>query len=92
MGGINTVYMATFCGMAGSAFGLRSSSPLARPIMSPAGMASVARNTLTVGGPALIGLAMGIASFGNSTELSNLFWNAPTYRREINAIQKEHYY
>ena len=92
MGGINSVYMMTFCGMAGSAFGLRSSTPLVRPLISTAGIASLARNTITTGGPAFFGLGLGIAFFGSYSELSNLVWNSTAYRREIKAVQKEHYY
>ena len=84
--------MATFFGMSGSAFGLRSSTPLVRPLMSGAGLTSLARNTLTTGGPALLGIGLGIAYFGNASELKNLLWNASTYRRELKAVQKEHYY
>ena len=83
--------MATFCGAAGSAFGLRSSAPMVRPIMSAGGIRSLARNTLTTGGPALVGLLFGINTFGNSAELRNLISNAPTYSSEIRAVQREHY-
>ena len=92
MGGFSSVYMATFCGVMGSTFGLRSTTALVNPVISPAGMASMARNTLTAGGPAILGLAIGIASFGDGKELWNLMRNAPTYSREIRAVQKEHYY
>ena len=91
-GGINTVYMMTFCGMAGTAFGLRTSTPLVRPLASAAGLASLARNTVTTGGPVIIGFALGVSYFGNGRELWNLISNAPTYSREIKAVQKEHYY
>mmetsp|Transcript_8275 Transcript_8275/g.11462 ORF Transcript_8275/g.11462 Transcript_8275/m.11462 type:complete len:124 (-) Transcript_8275:116-487(-) len=91
-GGINTLFMMTFCGVGGSVFGLRSTTPLVRPLASTAGLASLARNTMTAGGPALVGLAMGICYFGNPSELKNLLWNARTYSREIRAVQKEHYY
>ena len=91
-GGINTVYLMTFFGVAGRTFGLRSASPVAGTIMSPAGVASLARKTLTTSGPVLLGLMTGVAVFGNGSELGNLIWNAPTYSREFRAVQKEHYY
>ena len=91
-GGFNTVYMTVFFGVAGSTFGLSSSTPLARPLMSSAGMASVARNALTAGAPALLGFAFGVAAFGNGTEFFNLLRNAPTYSREFREVRNEHYY
>ena len=84
--------MTTFMGMAGTTFGMRTSTPLVRPIMSAAGMRSLARNTLTTGGPALAGLLIGISAFGNSSELKNLIVNAPTYSSEIKAVKNEHYF
>ena len=84
--------MATFFGMAGTTFGLRTSTPLVRPIMSAGGIRSLARNTLTTGGPAIAGLLLGVSAFGNSSELSNLIFNAPTYSSEIKAVKKEHYF
>ena len=92
MGGFYTVYAATFFGLAGTAFNVTSAPPLARPLMSGAGMASLARTGLIAGGPVLFGLIMGVNSFGNPTELRNLIWNAPTYRREFKAVLDEHYY
>ena len=91
-GGMNTLYMATFFGMAGRTFGATSSTPLSRPLMSTRGLASVARNTVTAAGPVLLGLTIGITSFGNPTEFKNLLRNGLTYRREFKAVQKEHYY
>ena len=92
MGGINTVYLTVFCGMAGPAFGLTSSTPLVRPLISAAGLGSIARNTLTSSGPLLLGFIVGISAFGNPAEFRNLLWNAGTYSREMKAVQKEHYY
>ena len=92
MGGINTVYMMTFCGMAGQAFGLRTTSPLVRPLMSGAGVASLARNTVTAGGPVILGFVAGMACFGSPSEFYNLLRNSATYSSEIRAVQKEHYY
>ena len=92
MGGFNTVYVATFFGVAASRFGLSAASPLARPIVSKAGLLSIAKNTATAGGPAIMGFCIGVNAFGNPTELKNLLWNASTYRREFKAVQKEYYY
>ena len=91
-GGFSTVYLTVFCGMAGSTFGLSSSTPLVRPLMSSAGLMSVARNSLSTGAPALIGLFVGIAAFGDGKELYNLIRNAPTYSREFKEIRNEQYY
>ena len=91
-GGLNTVYMMTFCGLAGQAFGLRTSSPLVRPLASAAGAASLARNTLTAGGPVIAGLVLGVSYFGNGSELWNLVKNSATYSREHKAVRNEHYY
>ena len=65
-GGFSTVYMTVFFGMAGSAWGLTSSTPLVRPLMSSAGLMSVARNGLSTGAPALVGFILGVGAFGNS--------------------------
>ena len=91
-GGFNTVYMTAFFGMAGSAFKLTSSTPLVRPLMSSAGLMSVARNSLSTGAPALIGFCVGVSAFGNGTELWNLIRNAPTYSREFKEVRTEQYY
>ena len=92
MGGMYTLYMTAFFGMAGSQFGLTSSAPMVRPLMSAAGVKSVARSTLLAGGPAILGFMIGMQTFGNPKELGNLIWNAATYRREFKAVQKEFYY
>ena len=92
MGGMYTIYMTTFFGMAGSAFGLSSQTAFARPLMSSAGLRSVARNTVLAGGPAILGFMIGVNAFGNPSELGNLIWNAGTYRREFKEVQKEFYY
>ena len=93
LGGMNTVYMTTFCGMAGSAFGMTmQTQALVRPLMSSAGMASVARTGVMAGGPAIVGFIMGVQAFGDAGEFRNLLMNAGTYSREIKAVQKEHYY
>ena len=69
MGGFNTVYLATFCGMAGSVFGLTSSAPVVKPLMSGPGMFSFGSNALLKSGPAIAGLLIGIGAFGNRSEL-----------------------
>ena len=92
MGGINTVYLMTFFGMAGSTFGMTTSTPLVRPIMSSSGLASVAKNSVTSAGPVLLAFAIGMCSFGNPAEFRQLLWNAATYRREFKQVQKEQYY
>ena len=92
MGGFNTLYLTVFCGMASQAFGMTSSTPIVRPIMSAAGIGSVATNTLTKSGPMLAGFVIGVSAFGNWSELYNLLRNAPTYRREFKQVLKEHYY
>ena len=86
MGGFNTVYLTIFCGMAGPAFGMTSSTPLVRPLVSMAGLGSIARNTLTSSGPMLLGFIVGVGAFGNGAELKNLLWNAATYRREFKQV------
>ena len=92
MGGFNTVYLTIFCGMAGSQFGFTTSRPLTRPLVSAAGLGSIARNTITSSGPMLLGFVIGVGAFGNSSELYNLVRNSVTYRREFKEVQKEHYY
>ena len=83
---MNTVFLATILGMAGSRFGLTTSTPLARPLVSAAGVASIGRNAITQAGPVLLGLFIGVQAFGSSSELYNLVRNAPTYSREFKAI------
>ena len=92
MGGFNTVYLATFCGMAGTAFGLTSSVKLVKPLMSGPGMLSLASNAALKSGPAFVGLVLGINAFGNRQELWQLIRNAGTYSGEFKAVQKEHYF
>ena len=85
-GGWNTVYMMAFLSGAGKTFGWTTSSPLARPLMSAAGVSSVLRNTVTSSGPALVGLMLGVSAFGNGSELYNLIRNAPKYSSEFKAV------
>ena len=92
MGGINTVYLTTFFGVAGTTFGLTSSTQLVKPLMSGPGMNSFAKNILLKAGPAGFGFCTGVAVFGSGSELWQLIRNAPTYHREFKAVQKEHYY
>ena len=92
MGGFGTVYTATFFGVAGKQFGMSVATPLARPLMTRAGLSSIAKNTVTSGGPFFMGLFFGVSAFGNSTELMNLIWNARIYMKEFKAVQKEFYY
>ena len=94
-GGWNTVYLTTFFGVAGSAFGLSSASALAPTegvILSAAGASGIARKGLMAGGPAIVGLIMGVSAFGNGTELRNLIMNSGTYSSEMRAVRNEHYY
>ena len=86
MGGINTVYLTTFFGVAGSTFGLTSSTALVKPLVSRVGATSLFTSTLTRAGPAGFGLMLGIASFGNGKELSNLIRNALTYKTEFKSV------
>merc|ERR1712060_283583 len=96
LGGMNTVYLTTFFGIAGHAFGLAtvSSAPALTQaqMASTAGMSTMARRGLMAGGPALVGLIMGVSAFGNATELRNLVFNAGTYSSEMKAVRNEHYY
>ena len=92
MGGLNTVFLATFFGYAGSTFGLTSSTTLVKPLMSGPGLASLAKGTILKAGPAGFGFLVGIQAFGNGPELRQLIRNAGTYRSEFKQIQKEHYY
>ena len=94
LGGWNSIYMATFFGFAGTAFGWQQPGLVAftKPVMSPAGLQSVARTGLWVAGPTLIGLTIGIVSFGSFGELRNLMRNGGTYGREMKAIRRELYY
>ena len=92
MGGLNTVYLATFFGVAGSTFGLTSSTQLVKPLVSGPGVASLAKNMILRAGPAGFGFFVGINAFGNGAELRQLIRNAATYSREFKAVQKEHYY
>ena len=92
MGGINTVFLTTFFGVAGSTFGLTSSTQLVKPLMSGPGMTSLAKGTLLRSGPAAFGFIVGVSAFGNGAELRQLIRNAGTYSREFKQVQKEHYY
>ena len=69
MGGLNTVYLTTFFGMAGSTFGLTSSTQLVKPLMSGPGMSSLLKNSLLKAGPAGLGFVFGVNAFGNGPEL-----------------------
>ena len=92
MGGLNTVYLTTFFGMAGSTFGLTSSTQLVKPLMSGPGMMSLLKNTMLKAGPAGLGFIYGVQAFGNGPEFRQLLKNAITYSREFKEVQKEHYY
>ena len=59
------MYLMTFAGAAGSTFGLTSSTPLVKPLLSVPGAVSVGRNVLLTGGPAIAGFLFGVAAFGN---------------------------
>ena len=65
---------------------------LSKPVMSAAGLQSVARTGLWVAGPTLVGLCLGVSMFGDSFELRNLIRNGFTYGREMKAIRRELYY
>ena len=65
MGGFNTVYMMSFMGVAGTTFGLTSSVPLAKPLLSVGGVSSIARNSVLAGGPVILGFIAGVSALGN---------------------------
>ena len=60
MGGVSTVYFTTFCYLAGTTFGLTSSTAVIRPLMSSPGMRSLFSNAATRGGACMFGLVVGI--------------------------------
>ena len=65
--------------------------PLVTPLVSSSGLRSLARNAGVLAGPALLGVAVGVVTFGDPTELRNLIWNGWTYRREFKSIYNEAY-
>ena len=92
MGGFNTIYLATFCGLAAKTFNMTSSVALVKPVMSASGVRSFTRNVFTAGGPALLGVAFGVSMFGSPSEVKNLFRNMRTYSREMHQVDMEQYY
>lgn len=94
-GGWQTLYMATFFGFAGSAFGWSQQPGLVafqKPIMSQAGLKSLGVSGFKAAGPAIVGLLIGWHAFGNPSELRNLLRNSGTYGREMKAVKNELYY
>ena len=94
MGGASTVFMAGLCGVGGSMLNVRgavSYAPVPSPVFSGAGAAVVARNGLTLAGPTLVGLCLGVCYFGKPAELKNLIRNCSTYSAEMKAVKDEHY-
>ena len=86
------MFLTSFFGVAGSTFGLTSSTQLVKPLMSGPGMTSLAKGTLLRSGPAALGFIVGVSAFGNGAEFRQLIRNAGTYSREFKQVQKEHYY
>ena len=66
IGGYSTLYMAGMFGYFGHLSGLFPAQPITSPIMSAAGRVSLARNLAIISAPALIGVAVGMASFGDT--------------------------
>ena len=65
---------------------------LSKPVMSMAGLQSVARTGLWAAAPALVGLYLGMKTFGDTSELRNLMRNGFAYGREMKAVRRELYY
>ena len=89
------MFMTTFFGFTGSAFGWSQSTSLVafqKPIMSSTGLKSLGATGLKAAGPALVGLVLGFNTFGNPSEFRNLLRNAGTYGREMKAVKNELYY
>ena len=66
IGGYSTLYMAGMFGYLGHLSGMFAAQPISTPIMSAAGRVSLARNVAILSAPAAIGLAVGMASFGDT--------------------------
>jgi hypothetical protein len=52
----------------------------------------VLRNVSILAGPTLVGVAAGVALFGDSSELWNLVWNGRQYNREFRQLRNELYH
>ena len=77
------MFLTSFFGVAGSTFGLTSSTSLIKPIMSGPGMTSFAKAMALRSGPAGLGFLLGVSAFGNGAELRQLTRNFATYRSEF---------
>ena len=95
MGGNPTVFTAGLFGVAGTMLKLTGSAVTTsqqQPLLSSGGARFLGRSGLIKAAPTLLGLGIGITTFGDKTELSNLLWNCGTYSREMKAIKDEHYF
>jgi hypothetical protein len=92
LGSYSSLYMAAVFGYFGHYTGLFKMAPIATPIVSSAGILSVARNVSIAAAPAVLGLTAGCLLFGEFSQVKSLLWNFNVYRREFRCIKNELYY
>ena len=65
-GGYSTLFVGGVIGYTSAQFNLLTKTPLATPLASSAGYRSLLRNAAILAGPTLLGLAVGVAAFGDA--------------------------